>query len=127
MKTILSLFFIAGMLLNSETCQGQKATIFGQVFLITHRDTIKLTKARLELFQVTGSKTDTFIDDYYSDGKGRYIISEINYGKYYFKVYYGNTIPFLFFTNSMKTDKCPVFSVDLELKGVPAMYVSNPK
>ena len=127
MKTIISLIFIAGLLLRSEACQSQKATIFGQVFLVTHRDTIRLAKGRLELFRVTGTKSDLFIDDYYSDSKGRYIISDVNYGKYYFKVYYGNTEPFVFIIKAIKTEKGPVFPVDLELKSVPPMYVRSPR
>jgi hypothetical protein len=123
MKTIILLIFSTGLLLQSSNCKAQKSTIFGQVFLITSQDTI--ASARLSLFQTAGGGTDRFVADYYSDGKGRFVISDLNYGRYCFKVFYGNNTPLIFFNNGYKSDRCPPFTIDLELKGVPTLYVRN--
>jgi hypothetical protein len=123
MKPFIFLIFLSIILVRYEEGYSQKAVIFGEVFLITQRDTIKLPKARLELFKVTTTNPDQYIDDYYTDAKGRYIISDIAYGKYYFKVYYGDKAPLKFVNKQLKTNKGSVFSVDLELKGVPGIYV----
>lgn len=125
-KTFILMIFIVGLLLQNTNGQSQKATIYGYVFLVTQRDTVRLAKARLELFRVTGVNTPVRTNDCYTDGNGRYIVADIPYGSYYFRIYYGREQPLLIITPAGLTNKGPVFCVDRAEKGVVGMYVRNP-
>ncbi len=126
MKTILTFLLISltGMLCGAG--YGQRSTIYGYVYLVTQRDTIRLGKAHVMMYRMIPGKEDERVADFYANDDGKYMVAEIPYGSYYFKVYYGKEAPMRFFAPGGPTEKGPRFAVDQLLKTVPPMYVRNP-
>lgn len=106
-----------------SVCQGQKAILFGEVLLVTQLDTIRLDKAPVELYALAISKPDHLLCDTYTDANGRYIIADIPFGSFFFKVYYGREEALLVASPAGYFQKGAVFRVDKETVRVGRMYV----
>ncbi len=121
---ILILIFLFTKLFSQE---NQKAIIFGEVFYITTIDTLKLSNARLELYKIeNGSVEGKFVDDFYTDEKGRYIITDVSFGKYYFIVFYGKGEPYKQTNYENSPEKSRSFIIDKFNFKVPPMYLLLP-
>lgn len=121
---ILILIFLFTKLFSQE---NQKAIIFGEVFYITTIDTLKLSNARLELYKIeNGSVEGKFVDDFYTDEKGRYIITDVSFGKYYFIVFYGKGEPYKQTNSENDSEKSRSFIIDKFNFKVPPMYLLLP-
>ena len=121
---ILILIFLFTKLYSQE---NQKAIIFGEVFYITTVDTFELSNARLELYKIENDSVEgKFVDYFYTDEKGRYIITDVSFGKYYFMVFYGKGDPYKQTNYESSSEKSQSFIIDLDLKMVPPMYLHSP-
>ena len=121
---VLILIFLFTKLYSQE---NQKAIIFGEVFYITTIDTLKLSNARLELYKIENDSVEgKFVDSFYTDEKGRYIITDVSFGKYYFIVFYGKGDPYRQTNYEGNSEKSQSFIIDLDLKMVSPMYLYSP-
>lgn len=121
---VLILIFLFSKLFSQE---NQKAIIFGEVFYCTTIDTLKLSNARLELYKIENDSVEgKFVDNFYTDEEGRYIITDVSFGKYYFIVFYGKGEPYKQTNYENSPEKSQSFIIDLDLKMVPTMYLYSP-
>ena len=126
MKTAKNLIgLIVFMMISAEVVSQNinEAVISGQIFYITQKDTTMLKESRFELIRITPGGYEKLIDDYYTDDKGKFLLSNIPFGKYYLKIYYGSDEPLYHLHKKSQPEKGFSFTIDGALKMIPPQYV----
>jgi len=128
MKSIKLLLGICIFMLfaNRGTSQSvNEAIVFGQMFYVTSFDTLKLKETRFELTRIEKMGKEVLFSSYYTDSEGKYLLTNIPFGKYTLKVLSSSDeVLFHTFENS-QIAKSKVLTINKELQMLPPQYVSK--